>query len=582
MLSDNDDMGEQMHQPHTPRRVSATLPLIVALSATLLLAGPPRALTGALGPAAALAGTWAQLVCAQPGGQPAPTDGFASATTGGLATNGCNPYAGGLIAAVNSAAQLPPLAGAVWGYTAPAGSTIAGGSISLSLYAPEGLAYVATPAPTYDPADVLAACQTGFPCGGQVDGLLTETVPITHPGGTSLYAIAQCLPPGGGDCPAGGGGAGLDAEVNVYQATIDLTNNATPAASGFAGGLLAPGPVSGLAPLTFTATDPGGPGVYRVTVSVDSHDVYAQTPDSNGGHCVSPGPDAAGNDTFLYAAPCKQSLAVSVAVATSGLADGSHELAVTVTDAARNSSIVLRQAFMTSNRTKVSADLNGNTPPGTTSGSTTTGGAAAQYAVVLDSASQALLAHAVKRTYAGSALRVAGTLRNAAGVPVPGVPLGLLAQDGNTGAPVVIAQAVSDAAGHWALSAPRGPSRTLTVAYGPTAQLQAHASVKISETVTPGLALTVQALHRGRLRFTGQLKVSPLGTPRPQVVIEAGKGTHWQSIGQPVTVNAAGRYTLNYNAGPNAIGGHYSFRAISPPTALFTAATSATRKAVVR
>ncbi len=576
-----------MHQPHTARRVSATFALIVALTISAVLAGPPPALpalAGAVGPAAAQAGTWAQLVCAQPGGQPAPTEGFTSSTNGGLATNGCNPYAGGLIAAVNSAVQLPPLAGAVWAYTAPAGSTIAGGSLSLSLYAPGGVAYVATPTPAYDPADVLAACQAGFACGGQVDGELTQTVPITHPGGTSLYAIAACLVPGGGDCPAGGGGAGLDAQVNLYQATIDLTNNATPAATGFAGGLISPGAVSGTQPLTFTATDPGGPGVYRVSVSVDGRDVYAQTPDSNGGHCASAGTDAAGNDEFLYAAPCKASLAVSVPVATSGLTDGAHELAVKVTDAARNSSLVLRQSFTTSNRTKVSADLDSNTPPPTAAPS---GASAAQYAVVLDAAAQALLARAVRRTYAASAVQIAGTLRNAAGVPAPGVAVALLAQNANTSSPVIVAHAMSDAAGHWVLTAPRGPSRALTVAYGPPGQSQA--SVTINEVVTPRLTLAVRVQHQGRLRFTGQLEVSPLGTPRPQVVLEAapivrvpGGRPRWQSIAQPITVTNTGRFTLNYNAGPNAIGGRYLFRAISPPTSLYTAATSPTRTEVVR
>ncbi|HEU0317949.1 MAG TPA: hypothetical protein VFR49_11505, partial [Solirubrobacteraceae bacterium] len=309
----------------------------------------------AIAPSAAYAGAWAQVLCAQANGQPAPIEGFTSSTNGGLATNGCNPYAGGLIAAVNSAASLPPLAGAVYTYTAPAGSTIAGGTLALSLYAPAGIAYVATPAANYDPADVVAACQSGFPCGGQVNGELTEVVPITHPGGTQLFAVAQCLEPGGGNCPAGGGGAGLDAQVNLYQAIIDLTANATPAATGFGGGLLASGPVSGTQPITFLATDPGGPGVFKVTVAVDGQPLYAATPDTNGGHCASTGTDAAGNNEFLYAVPCKASVAVSVPVDTAHFADGTHDLSATVVDAAQNSSLVLHQPITTANRTTVSA-----------------------------------------------------------------------------------------------------------------------------------------------------------------------------------------------------------------------------------
>ena len=95
-------------------------------SAVLALPG------GAVAPTAVYAGTWADVMCAQPNGQPAQTQNWVSGTTGGLAINGCNPYAGGLIAQVNSAAALPPLAGATWTFTAPAGSTIAGGSVTLS------------------------------------------------------------------------------------------------------------------------------------------------------------------------------------------------------------------------------------------------------------------------------------------------------------------------------------------------------------------------------------------------------------------------------------------------------------------
>ena len=392
------------------------------LSGILPLAG------AALGPSPAYAGTWADVTCTQPNGQPTATGNWASSTTGGLAINGCNPYAGGLIAQVNSAAALPSLAGAVWTYTAPAGSTIAGGTISLSLYAPLGLAYVATPGPNYDQADIVAACESGFPCGGQVNGELTAVVPITHPGGTALYAIAQCLPPGGGNCPAGGGGSYLDAQVNIYQAIIDLTSNATPAATGFGGALLTPGPVAGTQPLTFTATDPGGPGVYKVTVAVDGHPVYSATPDTNSGQCAAVGTDASGAAEFLSAQPCKTSVAVSVPVDTTMLADGPHDLSVTVTDAAGNSSPVLHQTIVAANRTTVSAALN-SSPQAPTAGGAAGSSPAAVYAIILDPGTQALVGGA-HRAFASSSLALSGTLRNSAGVPAPGVPVTLLAQNG--------------------------------------------------------------------------------------------------------------------------------------------------------
>jgi hypothetical protein len=389
---------------------------------------------------------------------------------------------------------------------------------------------VATPGPSYDPADVIAACESGFPCGGQVNGELTAVVPITRPGGTALYAIAQCLPPGGGNCPAGSGGAYLDAQVNVYQAIIDLTSNASPAATSFGGALLTPGPVSGTQPLTFTATAPGGPGVYKVTVAVDGHPVYDATPDRNSGQCATVGTDATGAPEFLSAQPCKTSVAVSVPVDTTTLADGPHDLSVTVADAAGNSSPVLHQTIV----------------------------------------------------FANSTLTLSGTLRNSAGVPAPGVPVTLLAQEGGLGTPQAIARATSGATGHWALAAPRGPSRKLTIVPGSQAQAAStQADVTISETVTPGLSLRVRALGGARLRFTGQLAIKPIASPRPLVFIEARSGSHWQIVATTHVVRT-GAYTLDYTGKSKTIGQRYEFRAVAPATSLFTAAASPNRQQTVQ
>jgi hypothetical protein len=552
----------------------------LARLAAAILSGILPLADGALGPGPAYAGTWADVTCTQPNGHPTATGNWASSTTGGLAINGCNPYAGGLIAQVNSAAALPSLAGAVWTYTAPAGSTIAGGSISLSLYAPLGLAYVATPGPNYDQADIVAACESGFPCGGQANGELTQVVPITHPGGTSLYAIAQCLPPGGGNCPAGGGGAYLDAQVNIYQAIIDLTSNATPAATSFGGALLTPGPVAGTQPLTFTATDPSGPGVYKVTIAIDGHPVYSATPDSNSGECAAVGTDASGAVEFLSAQPCKTSVAVSVPVDTTMLADGPHDLSVTVADAASNSSPVLHQTIIAANRTTVSAALN-SSPQAPTAGGAAGSSPIAVYATVLDPGTQALVG-GVHRAFANSALALSGTLRNSAGVPAPGVPVTLLAQNGRTGTPRAIARATSDATGHWTLTAPRGPTRTLTIVPGTQAQAAStQAGVTINETVTPGLSLRVRAPGGARLRFTGRLAISPIVTPRPLVFIEARSGSRWQLVAT-THVTRTGAYTLDYTGKSKTIGQRYEFRAIAPATALFTAAASPNRQETVQ
>lgn len=575
------------------RRGRVTLAIAITLPAALALAGPPAAITAALppvvaalSPTAAYAGTWAQVTCTQPvAGLPqAPTEGWVALDGGGTATQGCDPYTGGLIASIPDTSAFGPGAGASWLYTAPAGSTIAGGLVVAQLYAPQGLAYISTGSASA----AMASCQGGSPCGGTVGGSTgAVTLPIAPVGGTTISEVVQCTAPssgtlGSGGCPAGQGGSGLDAQINLYQAIVDLTNNSTPAATNFGGALLTPGPVTGTQPITFTATDPSGPGITNISVAIDGVSVPGAQQDTNSGHCVPIGTDAGGHPEFLYAQPCKQSIDFTQDVPTAGLTDGNHSLSVTVTDAAGNSSVVLKAALNVANYTTVSANLNSTHAPPPTPPAGATPPPPPVYAITLDPATQPLT-KGVQRSFARSALNVSGTLRNAAGVAAPGVLVRLLAQNGSIGSPVQLTTTSSDATGHWTLDAPRGPSRLLTIAYGNQLQAAtAGSAVTINETVTPELGLTVKALGRGRLRFSGHLNISPLGTPRPQVVIEAGKAHHWQAVGQPVAVSPTGHYTLTYTSGAGSIGFAFQFRAVSAGTTLFAAATSPTRRRTVR
>jgi hypothetical protein len=214
--------------------------------------------------------------------------------------------------------------------------------ISLQLYAPNGLAYVSTPLVTPDNADLLASCTTvGPPCISGGGG--SQVVPI-RPGGTHIYAVAQCT----GSCPAGGGGAGLDAQINVFGMSVELTTNATPTATNVAGGLLAAG-ANGMQLLTFTASDPGGPGVDHISATIDGASVYSAVPDYVAGHCAPVGNDASGVPEWLYAQPCAPSTNVSIPVDTTHFADGTHHLQVVVSDAAGNTAAVIDRSISITN-----------------------------------------------------------------------------------------------------------------------------------------------------------------------------------------------------------------------------------------
>ncbi len=303
---------------------------------------------GALGVPGARAGSWILLSCSLPDGTPAPTDGWSGGSTGQVGPNSgdANTCASGgaLEALVSGASPQSPYAGPDWVFTAPAGSAITGGTLTATLSAPHGQAWLGTPALTYDSADVLANCQYNLACG--VSGTLEGSFPIVHAAGAHLFAAAVCVAPvqGAGECPADGG---LDAAVSVHGAQIALANSSTPTGQDFAGGLLG-GAARGSQDLAFTAADPEGPGVYRVAIRLDTSTLYGGTPDLNGGECATSG-EREGALMFTSAQPCRQSETVDQPLDTTAFADGPHTLKVTVTDAAGNASVVLDTTITTDN-----------------------------------------------------------------------------------------------------------------------------------------------------------------------------------------------------------------------------------------
>jgi hypothetical protein len=84
-----------------------------------------------------------------------------------------------------------------------------------------------------------------------------------------------------------------------------------------------------------------------------------------------------------------------------------------------------------------------------------------------------------------------------------------------------------------------------------------------------------------RLVFSGRLAISPMGSPRPLVIIKT-RGVHgWQSVGNPVRVRANGTYRYTYYSSPLTLGRRFVFRAETPATDLWQGASSPTHPAVV-
>jgi hypothetical protein len=315
-----------------------------------LLAGAACAFV-VLAPAVARAGDWIQVSCMNTDGSSAPSEGWTPTSNGtpeasSYVDTNCTSTSP-MDATLGAGAPASTGTQEALQYTPPTGSTLAGGSVDVNLYADSGGpggsgdAVLYSPNFAYDSSDVFYQCAQALPGCKTFSGVVSLP---TNRGG-NFYAGALC---GGtnGSCTSGAS-ENAWAYAQVVWARLVLFNSSSPGASGFAGSLLSPN-AFGTADVSFTASDPGGPGVYNVTAKVDGTTVYAANPDTNSGHCVSVGTDtASGAFMFDWQQPCPTTEFVDVPVSTAGLVDGRHQLTVAVTDAAQNTSTVLNETITT-------------------------------------------------------------------------------------------------------------------------------------------------------------------------------------------------------------------------------------------
>lgn len=575
-----------MRHLSTSKRASLRGAILVLTAAVAAAAGTAASL---LAPSLTYAGTWGQTACQDVSGRLAPSEGWYGLSGGGVSIGSTNEVdcAGsrGMFASLSANAQVPVGAYEGIAYAPPEGSTLAGGELQADLvadgtgYLARGLAAVYTPDFVYDGSNVVIQCSGGVgPCGSPYPNQYRGVVTIPNRGG-KLFAVASCGGTAGGRCNADRSD-NVWARVRVYSARLLLSSSASPTASDFRGSLLT-ADAHGTASFGYTASVPTGPGIYRSTVMIDSRIVYDATPNTNGGACVAT--TFQGVLWFTSQQPCPRSTAVDLNLSTTGLRDGEHELKVLVMDAAQNTQTVLRRTITTTNRTTPSSTLTSNTPGAGTATPGAPGATDPLYSNVLDPATQKLQ-RGVRRRWRHSAIAFSGTLRSSAGLPAPGVAVVLLAQNAGVGEWALISRTVTDAAGHWELKAPRGPSRILAIAAGLNASPMGSAVVRIRQVVTPALSLRVRALGRARLSFRGRLQITPLGSPRPLVIIQA-RGKHgWQAVpGSPIRVDHSGAYRLLvYVDRKRGVGRRYTFRAVAPATPLAATATSPVRAAVAR
>jgi hypothetical protein len=303
----------------------------------------------------ARAGVWAQIACVNPNGSAATSVGWSAFTSGTAygsgASSACAPGTP-MTATLSDPLPAPVFTSAGLVYTPPPGSTLVGGTVQVVLSADGAGTGAAADAEIDEPAqtssDARLRCTAGSKsCGSSAtDYTGTFTVPANL--GGNLYVTAACVGTAGLACD-NGERANSWAFVQVSSAELLLQNIASPTARALGGTLLGHA-VHGTGRLRLSASDPGGPGVYRIAVTIDGRTVHDATPSRNRGACVAVGTaSGTGALEFDAAQPCPTSLTTTVRVPTAKLPDGPHQLTVSVTDAAGNTTTALRRTISTDN-----------------------------------------------------------------------------------------------------------------------------------------------------------------------------------------------------------------------------------------
>jgi hypothetical protein len=452
------------------------------------------------------------------------------------------------------------LAGQMWSYKPPAGSTIAGGMLSVDMTAREGVALIG--AKVKGSVIELAKCESPG-CFEYI-----SDVPITAVGASEIFEQAACLSkeavchkPKGEPFEHEGNGE-FSAEAELSSAQILLSTNAVPAASGL-GGTLLNSTVTGKATLSFTATDSAGPGIYQVRVKVNGEQVLAETPNLNEGKCVSTG-TSEGARAFNYAQPCPTETPVHAEINTAGLPDGTHALTVELEDAAGNSSTVYAGAISVANPSSPTGTSIGPGSPLALRGPANGANASDQAKLT---ARWVSTAKATRTSRYGALDRITGRLTTSTGQPISGASLDLYETPASHGAVAGrIGGLVTGPTGGWTLTLPRDVSSSaLRFAY------RSHvddtipvATATLTLRVHAGIALRIAPRTTSvghSIFFSGVLHGAPILEGGKQLVLEASSGGEWIQF-DTISTNAKGRYRASYRfkfPGPIT----YRFRVLS-------------------
>lgn len=523
-------------------------------------------------PSSAYGGTYDVFGCMLSDGTRIPAGGWSSTTRDPFraVTNRC--AAGeGLTAAPDPTLPLVNGGGVGWQFSAPADTEITAYALHRSSVTNpvdgRRSALIYHDAPVFD-AGALEYAQElcgGFNgCSGW--GIAASPLaPVNRYARAGLHlrrviAYLQCMRlDGGTSCPPVGAPT---PRITVHAARVTLSDPHEPAfAVPPAGDLLVSQiPLEGMRTAFFAAEDRGG-GLASVGIMVDGRLTGEQPVDPRSKDCRRP---------YTTPVPCPLSAQGTIRFDTTQIANGVHEIALVLTDAAGNRTL---------------------SPPATVSvhnPGAANGARASRFARLqawIESRSRRRGSSAVvpfRQTRA-----VAGRLTDESGAPVSGAVLDLTTAALRRGSRTrVLGQVSTDSDGRFRYVLRPGSSRSVTVGYrafhldkapSATATVKLHVRAGISLTVRPK-----RVSPTGTVKFSGRLIGGP-GRAGTQVVIYAVGGRKRDRI--PVTTvraNARGQFSYRYRFRNSTSGTTYRFRATLHAQAGYPYATASSRVAALR
>ncbi|MEA2130748.1 MAG: hypothetical protein QOJ85_3639 [Solirubrobacteraceae bacterium] len=498
-----------------------------------------------LAAAHASAAAYHAYVCRVPygpsAGKPAPAEATIytqnSATTS--ASESCA-TGGAMTAEIDGRTAHQQGQGASITYSAPDGLTIAGFRIwrheAVGPTSADGSGVPFTKA-TYGSAGTLVEsdCSRGVGCvergtpSSPLDAA-NEVAASNLSGVTELRWNAFCGGVAGATCPANG--AVHSAVYDVFAADVLLNDAAPPAASNVGGPLLAGGTLAGAQSVTFAATDHGS-GVYKGALVVDGVVVTETVLDSVGGACAEFGAAPDGLPAYLNTRPCRAAVDGLLTLNTDLLPPGSHDLAVRISDAAGNQTVV-RTATIT---------VVGARPAGTPNGT-----GASRFAKL--TARFGARGSQVRRLGFRTRPTITGRLVDEHGTPIAAATVDIVVRERRAGAPTTrIATATTGADGSFRLQLPSGPSRTVTVQYAAfSGEPKPSAAVRLSARVRAGVSarFTPRSPRLGqRVRLSGRLRDLPRASVLVRIQAFNPRLHRWQTV-DTVKTGADGRYRWTY------------------------------------